>query len=85
MGLERKMIIPSDDKRRIRGTPACWQLERLSVFKDDPACKPYKYFKTVDSALHSAAQRELRPFPNTLSEAFDTCVYAVGRRAEADA
>ncbi len=69
------MIIPLDDKLRIRGTSECWQLERLNVVNDEPVWKPYKYFVTVDSALHSAAQRELRLFPsNTLSEALDACV-----------
>ena len=69
------MIIPLDDKLRIRGTENCWQLERLQLIKDEPAWKPYKYFTTVDSALHSAAQRELRVYPTqTLAEAFDACV-----------
>ncbi len=68
------MILALSDKLRIRGTTECWQLERLRKTKGELAWKPYKYFATVDSALHSAAQRELRDYPTqTLAEAFDAC------------
>ncbi len=66
------MIIPLDDELRIRGTEHCWQLERLRNTKGESAWKPYKYFTSVDSALHSAAQRELRVYPaQTIAEALD--------------
>ncbi len=66
------MIITLSENHRIRGTETCWQLERLKQRKGKPKWKPYKYFATVDSALHSAAQREIRVYPaNTLTEAFE--------------
>ena len=72
MGSERKLIIPLSKILRIRGTENCWQLEKLTEVKGEPAWKPFKYFSTVDSALHSAAQRELRNYPTqTLTEALD--------------
>lgn len=74
MGLESEMIIPLDDKLRIRGTTECWQLEKLKKVKDHFEWRAFKYFTTVDNALHEAAQRELRLFSsNTLSEALDAC------------
>ncbi len=77
------MIIPLDETLRIRGTEHCWQLERLSIVKDKPGWKPYKYFTTVDSALHSAAQRELRVYPTqTVAEAFDACVRVTHKYAQ---
>ncbi len=65
------MIIPLDDGLRIRGTETCWQLERL---KGQNEWRAFKYFTTVDSALHEAAQRDLRLFPtNGVSEALAAC------------
>ncbi len=65
------MIIPLDDGLRIRGTEICWQLERL---KGQNEWRAFKYFTTVDSALHEAAQRDLRLFPtNGVSEAVAAC------------
>jgi len=65
------MIIPLDDGLRIRGTEICWQLERL---KGQNKWRAFKYFTTVDSALHEAAQRDLRLFPtNGVSEALAAC------------
>ena len=66
------MILALSDKLRIRGTEHCWQLEQLKQYKGEPAWKPYKYFATVDSALHEAAQRELRVYPTqTFTEAIE--------------
>ena len=77
------MIIPLDDAHRIRGTTECWQLERMRKTKGEPTWKPYKYFATVDSALHSAAQRELRIYPTqTLTEALDACVRVTHKYAQ---
>ena len=68
LGLERKLIIPLDNKLRIRGTENCWQLEKLKAEK----WRAFKYFTTLTTALHEAAQREIRVYPaNTLTEAFD--------------
>ena len=65
------MIIPLDDITRIRGTKHCWQLESL---KKNGEWRPFKYFTTMDSALHEAAQREIRIFPATgITEAIDAC------------
>ena len=65
------MIIPLDDGLRIRGTEICWQLERL---KGQNEWRAFKYFTTVDRALHEAAQRDLRLFPtNGVSEAVAAC------------
>ena len=65
------MIIPLDEKLRIRGTEHCWQLEKL---KGDDEWRAFKYFTTMDNALHEAAQRELRLFSTTgLSDALAAC------------
>ena len=68
------MIIPLDHSLRIRGTEQCWQLEKLKAVKGQDEWRAFKFFSSMDSALHEAAQRELRLFPsNTLSEALATC------------
>ncbi len=65
------MIIPLDDKTRIRGTDLAWQLESL---KNNGEWRPTKYFQTIDAALREAAQREIRTFPVTgITEAIDAC------------
>jgi len=77
------MILQLNDKLRIRGTETCWQLERLRKIKGEPTWKPYKYFATVDSALHSAAQRELRIYPTqTLTEAFEAVSHLTQKYAQ---
>ncbi len=68
------MIIPLDDKRRIRGTEQCWQLETTKIVKGEIQWRPFKYFNSMDSALRAAAQREIRTFPATgLTEAIAAC------------
>ncbi len=57
------MIIPLDDKTRIRGTTECWQLEKQKKVKGQLEWRAFKYFTTMDSALQEAAQREIRTFP----------------------
>ncbi len=65
------MIIALSDELRIRGTENCWQLEKL---KGKNEWRAFKYFTTVDNALHEAAQRELRVYPTqTIAEALDAC------------
>ena len=57
------MIIPIDDKTRIRGTEQCWQIETLRKSKDGSLWRPVSYFTTFGKALHEAAQREIRTVP----------------------
>ena len=68
------MIIPLDDKHRIRGTAQCWQLETTKIVKGEIEWRPFKYFSSMDSALRAAAQREIRTTPTTtLTEAIEAC------------
>ena len=68
------MIIPLDDKTRIRGTTECWQLEKQKKVKGQLEWRAFKYFKSMDSALHEAAQCEIRTFPATgIAEAIGAC------------
>ncbi len=65
------MIIDLDPTHRIKGTESCWQLEKLAKVKDEMQWKAYKWFTSMNSALHSAAQRELRTDPaHGIAEAF---------------
>ena len=68
------MIIPIDEKTRIRGTEYCWQLEKTKIVKGEIEWRPFKYFQTMDRALRVAAQREIRTVPaNGVSEAIAAC------------
>ena len=68
------MIISLDEGIRIRGTTHCWQLEKLKAVRGQDEWRAFKFFSSMDSAVHEAAQRELRLFPsNTLSEALAAC------------
>ena len=68
------MIIPIDDKTRIRGTEQCWQLERARIVKGEVEWRPKKYFLTVDDALRTAAQGEIRTDPaHGITKAIDAC------------
>ena len=72
--LRQKMIIPIDEKTRIRGTETCWQLEKTRTVKGETEWRPFKYFTTFGEALHAAAQREIRTFPsNGIAEAIAAC------------
>ena len=65
------MIIPLDEKNRIRGTESCWQLESSNK---NGEWQPYKYFPSIGSALREAAQREIRTSETRdLSEALAAC------------
>ena len=57
------MIIPIDEKTRIRGTEYCWQLEKTRTVKGEIEWRPFKYFTTFGKALRDAAQREIRTIP----------------------
>jgi hypothetical protein len=62
------LIIPIDDKLRVRGTPDCWQLEKLKTPKtgknvDQERWEAFKYYTTLGRALSEAAQREIRVHP----------------------
>ena len=77
------MIITLDDTHRIRGTDHCWQLEKLTKAKGETSWRAFKYFTTLTTALHEAAQREIRVYPaNTLAEAFDACVRVTHKYAQ---
>ena len=68
------MIIPIDERLRLRGTEHCWQLEKLKVVKGQFEWRAIKFFTSMDSALHEAAQRDLRLFPSTtLPQALAAC------------
>ncbi len=68
------MIIPLDEGLRIRGTEQCWQLEKLKAVKGQDEWRAFKFFSSMDSAVHEAAQRDLRLFPtNGVSEAVAAC------------
>ncbi len=74
------MIIPLSKILRIRGTETCWQLEKLNT-KDE--WRAFKYFTTVTSALHEAAQREIRLFStDSLSEALAACEAVTAKYAK---
>ena len=63
------MIIPLDNKTRIRGTTECWQLESL---RNDGAWRATQYFQTFGTALRQAAQRDIRLHPaSSLSDAIE--------------
>ena len=77
------MIIPLDDKHRIRGTEHCWQLEKIKIVKGKIEWRPFKYFKSMDSTLREAAQREIRTFPATgVTEAIAACDQILSKYAE---
>ena len=68
------MIIHLSKKLRIRGTESCWQLEKPKKVKDHFEWRAFKYFTTMDSALHEAAQREIRTYPaHGIADAIDAC------------
>ena len=71
---DSKVIIHLSDQLRIRGTTECWQLEKQKKVKDHFEWRAFKYFKTMDSALHEAAQREIRTSEASgLTEALAAC------------
>ncbi len=64
------MIIPINDKLRIRGTDQSWHLERSRLVKGQTRWAPFKYFSDVGQAVSAAVRREIRVHPaNTLAEA----------------
>ena len=64
------MIIPLDDKMRIRGTEHCWQLERAIVRKGKRDWAAFKYFSDLGKAVSEACGREIRLHPAaTLTDA----------------
>jgi hypothetical protein len=79
------MILPIDDKCRVRGTEMCWQLERLKTYKTGKKAgtvewTPYKYFGTLESALSEALQREIRTHPAaTIPEAIEAVKTALAK------
>ena len=77
------MIIPLDDKTRIRGTTECWQLEIAKVVKGEVEWRPYKYLNSMDRALHEAAQPEIRTSEASgLTEALAACEAVTAKYAK---
>ncbi len=65
------MIIPLDDKTRIRGTETHWQFEE---FKPKGEWRPLKYYLSFGAAPREAAQRELRTIPaHGIAETINAC------------
>ena len=65
------MIIPIDEKIRIRGTAECWQIEQIRMRKNQTEWRPFKYYQSLGEAVREAGRREIRIHPaETLDEAF---------------
>ena len=79
------MIIPIDDKTRVRGTEMCWQYERLKHYKTGKKAgqsewRPEKYYGTLASALSEAAHREIRTDPaETIVEAIEAATRVLAK------
>jgi len=91
------MIIPIDDKIRIRGTADCWQIEQSRNRNGQEEWRPFKYFKSLGDAVREAGRREIRLYPaETLaqsiqavdavaarySQIIDDALAVVGKRAQ---
>ena len=64
------MIIPINNKLRIRGTEQTWQLERAVTRKGDQDWQAFKYFNSLSSAIGEVCGREIRLHPaNSLADA----------------
>jgi len=77
------MIIQLDDDTRIKGTPRCWELQRLRNYKGSKRWEPYKWFSTFRQALDEAVHSEIRTDPaHTLADAIDAVSALVRRIAK---
>ena len=77
------MIIQVDSKTRIKGTPRCWELQRLRNYNGDQRWESYKWFRTFRQALDEAVHSEIRTHPaRTLVEALDAVSALVRRIAK---
>ena len=66
------MIVQIDEKTRIKGTPRCWELQRIRNHKGDSSWEAYKWFATFRQALDEAVHSEIRTHPaQTLAEAIE--------------
>ena len=59
------MLIPINDKLRIRGVEQSWQLERAVTRKGVQDWQAFKYFGSLSSAIGEACGREIRLHPVT--------------------
>ncbi|MCH7502173.1 MAG: hypothetical protein IIA10_02310 [Proteobacteria bacterium] len=76
------MIIPINDKLRIRGTELCWNLEKAITRKGKPEWMAYKFFKSLTGAVGEACQRDIRLHPATgLTDAIQAVDEIVARYA----
>lgn len=74
------MIIPLNEKTRIRGTARCWQIEYLGQHDGEPHWEPKRYFLTFRQALERAADDEIRSHPaRTIPDAIEA-VSAISRK-----
>jgi hypothetical protein len=68
------LIIPLDDKTRIRGTEKAWQLERKHRRNGVDDWKAFSYYTKFADAVGAACQRELRTTPaHGVTEAIAAC------------
>ena len=64
------MIIPINDKLRIRGTEHCWNLEKAITRKGQPEWQAFKFFGSMPDAVGEVCGREIRLHPaNSLADA----------------
>ena len=80
--MESRVIIPINDKLRIRGTEHCWNLEKATTRKGQPDWLAYKFYVAMADAVGEACQREIRTHPATgLTDALQAVDEIVGRYA----
>ena len=76
------MLIPINDKLRIRGAEHCWNLEKAITRKGQPEWLAYKFFSTLSDAIGEACRREIRLHPATgLTDALQAVDEIVARYA----
>ena len=76
------MIIPVNDKLRIRGTELCWKLEKAITRKGQPEWQAYMFFTELSDAIGEACQRDIRLHPATgLTDAIQAVDKIVARYA----
>ena len=64
------MIIPLNEKYRVKGTENCWQLEKSVMRKGQREWVAFKYFTALGKAVSAACEREIRlDSAGTLNEA----------------
>ncbi len=54
------MIIPLNEKYRVKRTENCWQLEKSVIRKGRREWAAFKYFSGLGKAVSAACEREIR-------------------------